>query len=253
MLEQITQFHALKGYPPHGYCLNWSPLVWTQVASDVLTAMAYFSMPAALLHFSRRREDFPYRWLLWMFAAFILACGATHLMGMVVLWQPLYGLQAGIKIVTALVSVATAVVLWKMVPPALALPSPDELRLINRVLQAEIAGRKRIERALRLLAACNKRVARADDEQALFADVCRLVVETGGYRMATVCFAEHDPAKSVRPVANAGDEGYLDNVVRTWSDTDPAVIRRMAEKDILVQHKPLDVDTLRARIGELTA
>jgi PAS domain S-box-containing protein len=148
---ELSRLLAVNGYLPHGYCINWSPqLMTTFFVSDVLIFLAYFSMPVALAYFARRRRDFPYRWLLWMFAAFIMACGGTHLMGAIVLWQPLYGLDAALKAVTALVSVATAVALWPLIPHALKLPSPDQLRRANEELQGEIAERKRVEEALRL-------------------------------------------------------------------------------------------------------
>ena len=151
MLDQLERFLAVGGYLPHGYCINWSPpLLTTFVVSDVLIFLAYFSMPAALIYFARQRQDFPYRWLLWMFAAFIMACGSTHLMDAIVLWQPAYGLTALLKAVTAVVSVVTAVVLWPLIPQALKLPSPLQLRHANEELQKEVAERKRIEEALRL-------------------------------------------------------------------------------------------------------
>jgi two-component system sensor histidine kinase/response regulator len=95
MIQELSQILAVNDYLPHGYCISWSPpLLMTFVVSDILIFLSYFSMPIAIVYFARRRLDFPYRWLLWMFAAFIMACGSTHLMGAIVLWQPLYGLEA---------------------------------------------------------------------------------------------------------------------------------------------------------------
>ncbi len=149
MLDVVERFLAANGYLPHGYCISWSPpLLATYVVSDALIAAAYFSMPAALAWFARRRPDFPYTWLLWMSAAFILACGATHLMDIVVLWWPLYGLDAALKLVTALVSVVTAVMAWPLVPRVLALPSPAQLQQANHVLEQEIARRAAAEAEL---------------------------------------------------------------------------------------------------------
>ena len=149
MFKELSQFLDITGYIPHGYCLNWSmPLIITNVGSDLLISASYFSMPVALVYFSRRRRDFPYQWLLWMFAAFILACGATHLLGAVVLWLPLYGLDALLKLVTAIVSLTTALMLWPMIPHALKLPSPSQLRRTNDELRAEITKREQVEEAL---------------------------------------------------------------------------------------------------------
>ncbi len=151
MIDELNRLLAVNGYLPHGYCISWSPpLLWTYVVSDVLIFLSYFSMPVALVYFARRRQDFPYRWLLWMFAFFIMACGATHLMGAIVLWQPLYGLDALLKAITALVSVATAAVLWPLMPHALKLPSPGQLMRANEALTIEIAVRKGAEDELRL-------------------------------------------------------------------------------------------------------
>ena len=151
MIDGLGRLIAVSGYLPHGYCISWSPpLVLTYVVSDLLIFLSYFSMPVAIGYFARQRKDFPYRWLLWLFAAFIMACGATHLMGAVVLWQPMYGLDAVLKAITAAVSVLTAVMLWPLLPHALKLPSAAQLRQANQALQDEIAERMRVEEALRL-------------------------------------------------------------------------------------------------------
>ncbi len=71
-------------------------------------------------------------------------------MDVVVLWYPLYGLSALTKALTAIVSVASAVMLWPLIPQALRLPSAEQLRHANEELQAEIAERRRVEEALRL-------------------------------------------------------------------------------------------------------
>lgn len=146
MLQVVERFLAANGYLPHGYCINWStPLLATYIVSDALIFMAYFSMAVALMHFARRRPEFPYTWMLWMFAAFIMACGATHLTGIVVLWWPVYGLDAALKFVTALVSLLTAVMLWPLIPRILALPSAAQLQQANKALAAEVVRRAAAE------------------------------------------------------------------------------------------------------------
>ncbi|HJV26102.1 MAG TPA: EAL domain-containing protein [Aromatoleum sp.] len=77
------------------------------------------------------------------------------------------------------------------------------------------------ERALRTLSAGNRTLLRAKDEQTLLQEMCRVIVELGGYRMAWVGFAEHDDAKTIRPVAHRGfEEGFLELGQFTWSDAE---------------------------------
>jgi signal transduction histidine kinase len=79
----------------------------------------------------------------------------------------------------------------------------------------------RLNRALRVLSACNRAVSVSRDETELLKQLCRIVVEVGGYRTVWVSYAEHDDAKTVRPVAHAGDIGdYLDKLQLTWSETE---------------------------------
>ena len=78
----------------------------------------------------------------------------------------------------------------------------------------------RANRALRTVSECNQALARATDESALLQEICRLIVDFGGYRMAWVGFAERDPHKSVRRVADAGVvDGYFDTLNVSWADT----------------------------------
>jgi len=121
---------------PHGFCLLWEPwLIWTHAIADSGIALAYFSIPVALVVFVRRRRDLAMRPVFWLFAAFILLCGAGHAISLATIWTPLYRLEAVIKIATALVSVATAVTLWSLIPKALALPSPAQLEAANVALR----------------------------------------------------------------------------------------------------------------------
>jgi hypothetical protein len=129
-------------YAPHGYCLLWQPeLIWTHVVADSLIALAYFSIPVALISFVRRRRDVAFSWIFWLFALFITACGATHVMAIWTLWNGSYGIEALVKVVTALASVATAIILWPLIPKALALPSPAHLRAINADLERMVHER----------------------------------------------------------------------------------------------------------------
>ncbi len=77
----------------------------------------------------------------------------------------------------------------------------------------------RLNRALLAISQCNQVLLRAQNEEELLHHICRIVVETGGYRMAWVGYAEHDEAKSIHPVAQAGiEEGYLETLMLSWDD-----------------------------------
>ena len=77
-------------------------------------------------------------------------------------------------------------------------------------------------RALEMLSRSSIAINRIHDETALLAEVCRVAVEVGGYRMAWVGYAHHDDEKSIQPVAHAGQElGYLDAITLYWRDDRP--------------------------------
>jgi signal transduction histidine kinase len=142
MFQYVQRLMDAATLAPHGICLLWRPeLIWTHAVSDALIGLAYFSIPVALVTFIRKRRDLAFSWMFWCFAAFILACGSTHFFAIWTLWYPDYGVEALVKIFTAAVSVLTAVLLWPLLPKALALPSPAQLRASNASLQSRILER----------------------------------------------------------------------------------------------------------------
>lgn len=144
------QLHLPAGFMPHGMCYLWKPgLVWLHVVSDSLVALAYYSIPITLIYFVQHRRDLPFRWIFWLFGAFIIACGTTHIMEVWTLWHPNYWVAGIIKAFTAIVSLYTAVQLIPLLPQALALPSPTQLALINQNLEKQILERQKSEEALR--------------------------------------------------------------------------------------------------------
>ena len=116
---------------------------------DMLTALAYYSIPCTLLYFVLKRKDLVFSWIFIMFGIFILACGTTHIMDVVTLWKPVYRLDALIRLFTAAVSLFTAIILWPLIPKALTMPSPTQLKQMNAELIHEVAQRKQAEESLR--------------------------------------------------------------------------------------------------------
>jgi C4-dicarboxylate-specific signal transduction histidine kinase len=136
-------------FMPHGVCFLWRPeIIWLHAISDGLIALSYALIPIALFYFVRRRRDLPFHWIFLLFGLFILGCGGTHVMGIWTLWHGSYRLEGVVKAITAGASIVTAVALIQLLPYALALPSPSQLREANEGLEREIAQRRRVERAL---------------------------------------------------------------------------------------------------------
>ncbi|MBD2740273.1 PAS domain S-box protein [Coleofasciculus sp. FACHB-1120] len=151
MLKFVQNFLS-KDFIPHGHCYLWKPgLVWLHITSDILIAVAYYSIPIMLVYFVSKRRDMPFYGIFLLFGTFIVACGTTHLAEVVTLWHPYYWLSGFLKAFTAGVSVYTALVLMPLIPQALAFPSPALLEIANNTLEKEVAERQATEEKLRKL------------------------------------------------------------------------------------------------------
>ena len=150
MTSFLSWLLSPQDYMPHGMCFLWQPeLIALHVASDSLIALAYYSIPVALIYFVMKRTDLAFPAIFVLTGLFILACGTTHAMSVWTLWFPDYRVDGGIKAVTALLSIGTAIAIWKVMPLALALPSTGQLERANKLLGQEITQRQRAEAALR--------------------------------------------------------------------------------------------------------
>jgi PAS domain S-box-containing protein len=129
---------------PHVYCLRDPALIGLHAVSDGLTALAYFVIPVLLIVIMARRRDLAFRWAFVLFGVFILACGGTHVLGIVTLWIPVYRLDGLVKAITAIASVGTAIALVRVMPEIEAQPTAEQLR-------HEIAERVRAEAEVRRL------------------------------------------------------------------------------------------------------
>ena len=79
----------------------------------------------------------------------------------------------------------------------------------------------RVNRALKTLSECNQAMIRATEESELLYDICRIIVDVGGYHLAWVGFAEKNESRTVKPAAQMGyEEAYLDSVNITWANTE---------------------------------
>jgi PAS domain S-box-containing protein len=138
-----SRYAGDQAFMPHGYCYMWNTgLIWLHLVSDALIFLSYLSIPVTLIYFMRHKQDLPFNWMFLLFGVFIVACGFTHAMEIWTLWHADYWVSGVVKAITACASVPTAVLLARLVPQALALPSAEDLR-------TEIANRNAAEAKFR--------------------------------------------------------------------------------------------------------
>lgn len=128
---------------PHGMCYLWEPdLLWLHVVSDLVIGFSYFIISFILLYLlykvnrARQYEEMPLKplpfpWMWAAFGVFIIACGATHFFAIWTVWNPNYWIHGWIKLITAVVSAATAVALYFAIPKG--------LEMLREARQAEMA------------------------------------------------------------------------------------------------------------------
>jgi hypothetical protein len=115
-------------FMPHGHCYLWTPLlVWLEVASNAAIGVAYLSISLTLAHLVRTIRALPFQWVYVAFGVFIITCGFTHFMDVWVIWRPNYWLDVAVRIVTAVASVGTAVLLFPLLPRVRALAATAHL------------------------------------------------------------------------------------------------------------------------------
>lgn len=136
MWQLFNESFSTAGLIPHGFCLQWNPLLlWSLIASDSIIAVSYFSIPFAIWYFAKKRPDISHRPLFLLFGLFIIACGITHFLDVLMIWQPNYWVNAAAKILTAALSLGTVVALWQIMPIALCAPSAQDLEYAKRELE----------------------------------------------------------------------------------------------------------------------
>jgi hypothetical protein len=128
-----------RDFLPHGHCFFWEPdILWMRLIGDGLTAAAYFAIPLLLEGVFRSQKERPFSALSRHFALFIGLCGMTHVMDIIVLWNPLYRIDAVIRIGTGMASVSTAYLLATIVPRMLV--DARAIREENKRMATEITN-----------------------------------------------------------------------------------------------------------------
>src|SRR5665647_3447411 len=114
-----------SGHLPGGE--SSAELLWLYALSDTLIIISCYSIPISFAYFVWRRKDLEHRWIFIVFGVFILAYGMSHLLSLILLWHPVYWLDVSMKLLTAAISVGTAIMVKKIIPYALKIPNPTQL------------------------------------------------------------------------------------------------------------------------------
>jgi PAS domain S-box-containing protein len=99
------------------------------------------------------------------------------------------------------------------------------LAVIDDITDYKRAEREvqRLNRALRVLSAVNQALTQTKDENELLRRVAHIFAEMGGYPLAWIAVASHDPEYSVRIAARAGKAlGYLSDITVSWNKNELA-------------------------------
>ena len=135
MYELFQTIFTLGNFEHHAmHFANTPILVNGFYVTNAIIAASYFSILVGLVYLVKKRNDLPFNWIFFGFAAFILSCGTTHLLHIVVLTYPLYYLELLADIVTAMTSVIVAVSFWILMPHILKIPSLTLFRETNEKL-----------------------------------------------------------------------------------------------------------------------
>lgn len=150
-----------NGFVPHWQGGLWSSeLGWLHIISDVVICLACLAIPALIIVLLKRRRDIPFPAILWLFAAFLVACGTTHLLDALVFWDPVYRLAGLAKLFAAIISWISVFALIAKFPRILTMRTPTaleieveartaELRQVNEALRREVHERVKVEEQVR--------------------------------------------------------------------------------------------------------
>ncbi len=129
ILDFFSNLFSADDWPARWVCGEWSSFHgWLYIASDMAIWLAYFVIPAIIIFFIQKRHNLPFLPVFWLFGAFIILCGSTHLIDAVMFYWPAYRLSGLLRVLTAMVSMATAFVLIRDLPKLIETKPEDKLK-----------------------------------------------------------------------------------------------------------------------------
>ena len=150
----LSKLISANEFLPHATCYLRNPqLIWLHATSDMIIGLSYVAISSTLAYIVyRARQEIPFHWMFLAFGLFIVTCGFTHFMEVWTVWQPVYWLAGYVKIVTAMASASTAILLPSLVP-----------RITKLVRDARVSGERKKD-----LERLNEELTDANDELKAF-------------------------------------------------------------------------------------
>ena len=200
----LNYLFETAGFMPHGMCLLWRPdIVVMHVGADILIFLAYSAIAVSVHRFLNYRPEFRFHRAAILTSAFIGTCGVAHLFSAVSLWWPAYGAQAILKVSVALISIAAAVTIWRIIPTLGSYPTLPEI-------EARRVAEERLRKSESELIDALERLRNADKAKANFFAAMSHDLRTP--LNAIIGFSETLKMEIFGKLANARQSEYIDHI-----------------------------------------
>ncbi|WP_207422870.1 sensor histidine kinase [Desertivirga brevis] len=132
VLNFFSDIFSTEFWPARWRCGLWTGFHgWLYIVAELMIWAAYFAIPFLLFKLVTGRKDVPFPKIIWLFIAFILLCGSTHLMDALIFWWPAYRFSALLKFITGVVSLFTVYALYKIMPQLLHLRTAEDVETVS--------------------------------------------------------------------------------------------------------------------------
>ncbi len=129
--EYFKELFQTSDFMPRWICGHWTEAHgWLYILSNIVIGLSYFAIPVMLFVFIKKKKNIPFKGVFFLFSLFIIFCGVTHILDATIFWIPFYRLNALVLFITAVISAVTVFTLYKKLPLALNLKSPEQLQEI---------------------------------------------------------------------------------------------------------------------------
>lgn len=224
IVEFIEKLFSTEDFPARWFCGNWSDFQgWLYIFSQFLIWSAYLLIPLLIFRFISKSKKIPFINLLFLFIAFILLCGFTHLIEIIIFWFPIYRINAIVLLATGIVSWITVVALYKNLDKLSSLKTPEQL--------FEIVEQKTID-----LERLNQKLKSSESELKALVnnnpDIISKIDKDYIYRFVN---------ESIVSVRGLQPKDYINkSIFEMYADADNAAVFKLKIDEVLAENKEIN-------------